>query len=251
MKKTLFLFLFGSILLIKGYSQDISEELKKAQKLTYQWKEEEALQVYKKILIKDELNYEALTKASFLLSRCGNRKSSKEEKIKYFAMAKRFAEYALKQKPNASEPNYLMALALGRYAQNKSAKQRVAMSKEIRKYAEKAIQINPKHAGAWFLLGKWHFKVANLNFAERAAANLLFGGAPKGASNSEAIKCMKKAIELRPKYTLYYYDLAVVYEDIGEDDNARKYLKKAIELPNGQIDDYSIKKKCKALLDDL
>ncbi|MCH8317029.1 MAG: tetratricopeptide repeat protein, partial [Bacteroidetes bacterium] len=86
---------------------------------------------------------------------------------------------------------------------------------------------------------------------EKTAANLLFGGVPEGASFEKAIKHYKTAIQIRPDYILYYYDLAVTYEEIDEDQKAIASLEKAIKLRPITPDDPGRLKNCRELLVDL
>ena len=115
-------------------------------------------------------------------------------------------------------------------------------------YADLAIKYNPNHAGAWHVLGKWNYEVSNLNFAEKAAANTLFGGIPEGASVANAIDCYKKAIQLRPDYILYYLDLAIAYDNLQDDVNAIATLKAAVMLKLITEDDPTYMQQCKDML---
>ena len=101
------------------------------------------------------------------------------------------------------------------------------------------------------MLGRWNFKVANLSWIERAAANTLFGGIPGNASNEKAADHLEKAISYNDKYVLYYYDLATVYKEMGRDQEAISACKKALKLPNLTPDDANLKEDCRELIEDL
>jgi tetratricopeptide (TPR) repeat protein len=144
-----------------------------------------------------------------------------------------------------------MGVAMGRMALISGARERVAASRKIRQHAMKALELNPEHAGAHHLMGRWHYKVANLNFAERMAADYLFGGIPGEASNKKAIQHLEKAVQLDPNIVLYHYDLAQVLVDEDEYEQAQKHLEEALSLSTNNPDDEIYKPKARALLKDI
>ena len=137
---------------------------------------------------------------------------------------------------------------MGRIALIASAKERVKASTDIKENAEKALKFNNQHAGAWDVLGRWNLKVANLSFAEKTAANVLFGGLPKGASNENAINCFKNAIKYDSDYLLFHYDLAGAYYYNKQIDQAKKKLNEVISMKPVTPDDPGHIKKAKAEL---
>ncbi|MDZ7680570.1 MAG: hypothetical protein U5J63_02385 [Fodinibius sp.] len=140
--------------------------------------EEQALDRYKQLLEAKPNNYRALWRTSFLYSRVGNRLDDKDDQRKYFNQAIDYAEQALQVDSTDSQSNFVMAVAMGRKAIISGARERVAASRAIKKYADRAIQYDSTNAGAWHVLGRWNLKVANLSWIERAAANTLFGVSP-------------------------------------------------------------------------
>lgn len=252
--KTGLLFLSAFIFLIQGElmaQQGNSSSLSaRADSLYDAFEEKEALKAYEKILEEDSDNYRALWRASFLYSRIGNRKSEKETQKEYFGKAQELASRALKVDSTDAESHFAMAVAMGRKALIASARDRVAASRDIKRHVDRALAYDSTHAGAWHVLGRWHFKVANLNFVERLAANTLFGGIPGDATNEKAAKAIERAIELKDNYVLYYHDLAMVYDEMGKEKKAIEACQKAINLENLTPDDPRLKKECQNWLDD-
>jgi tetratricopeptide (TPR) repeat protein len=124
----------------------------------------------------------------------------------------------------------------------------------IKTEAEAAVRLNPKHAGAYHILGRWHRTIAGFNMIEKLMINTLFGGVPEGGSYDKAIECFAKAVEIEPDYMLHIYELALSYHERGntnDDAYAKAWLKKAILLPLKNDDDKETLTKCKALLDKL
>ncbi len=232
-------------------AQMMTGDLSKANELFDQGKEEKALDKYLDVLDISPTNYEALCQASLLYARIGNRQDEYEKKKEYFNKAKDYAKKALNVDSTDAESNYVMSVAMGRMALIVGARERVKASKDIRKYAQRALDYEPEHAGAWYVMGRWHYKVANLNFAERSAANLLFGGAPEGASNQKAIECFEKAVQYRPDYMLYPFELAETHRKLGNSDKAKKYYKKVVEMEPETPDDPGMKKEARDHLEDL
>lgn len=222
----------------------------KADSLYDTFSEEKALDAYQKILEKEPGNYEALWKTSFLKSRIGNRKEKKDTKNEYFSEAQKLAERALQVDSADTQSHFVMSVAMGRKALISGAKERVAASRAIKKHVDRALAYDSTNAGAWHVLGRWHLKVANLNFMERLAANTLFGGLPDNASNEKAAEAIEKAIELNDKYTLYYHDLAMVYEEMGKKEQAIKACRTALDKENFTPDDPRLKEECRNWIED-
>lgn len=223
-----------------AFGQTVDELMASGIKLQNANNESLALVKYKKVLELDKNNYEALHRASLLYSRVGHRMAEKEKKSEYFRKAKDLAQRAIEQNPTDAEGYFVMSVAMGRIALIAGSKERVAASTDIKKNAETALRYNKNHAGAWHILGRWNIKVANLNFAERAAANVLFGGLPEGASNENAIKCYKNALTYKPNYILYMYDLAGAYNYAKQTDKCKETLDKMLKLKPKTQDDRAI-----------
>lgn len=237
--------------LILKAQPDISQLEQQADSLYQQYEEEQALELYHQVLQEDPNHYKALWRTSFLYSRIGNRLRSEDEQEAYYNRGINFAERALEVDSTDVQSNFVMSVAMGRKALISGARERVAASRDIKKYIDRALKYDSTHAGAWHVLGRWNFKIANLSWIERTAANTLFGGIPGDASNKKAAENIEKAIELNDQYVLYYYDLATVYEEMGRDQEAIEVCQQALELHNVTPDDEQIKEDCLRLIDDL
>lgn len=229
-------------------AQSVEELRASAEKLKDIYSEPAALGKYNEILKKAPNDYNALWNASFLYSKIGNRLNSDDDKTTYFTKARELAEKAIKENPKDAEGYFVMSVALGRIALISGAKERVAASKAIKAYAQTALKYDGQHAGAWDVLGRWHYKVANLSFAERSAANLLFGGAPKGASNENAISSYQNAIKYDSDYILFYRDIVEVYVETGNCAKAKEYGNKGLGFKSVTPDDDGHKAKIRELL---
>ncbi|MBN4065833.1 hypothetical protein JYT51_00705 [Candidatus Amoebophilus asiaticus] len=239
--------LFCSNLTFSENYNEVEELIKKAQQLNSDLKEEEALEQYREILRIDPGNNFALWNTSLLYASIGSRFEDEDKKEEYFDKAHKYADKALEVDSNDAESHYAMSVAVGSIAEIASLFDAAAIAMVVKKHADKAIELNPNHDGAWHILGKWHYRVSNVSWLEAIAAKLL-GGLPP-SSNEESTNAFKKAIKLNPDEVLYYLDLAIEYEEIDEDRKAVEILKKALTLKPQSLDDPMYLKHCQELLD--
>lgn len=234
------------------FAQNIDKSTldRKADSLYSDFQEEEALDQYQKILDEYPRDYKALWRASFLHSRIGNRKEEQQQKEEYFQEARSLAEQALEIDSTDAQSHFVMSVAMGRMALISGARDRVAASRSIKQHADRALAIDSTHAGAWHVLGLWHYNVANLNFFERAAANTLFGGIPGDASNRKAAEAVEKAIRHNDRYLLYYHDLAMIYDEMGQQRKAIEACEVALDKEEITPDDPQLKEECRNWLSD-
>jgi tetratricopeptide (TPR) repeat protein len=236
MKKIFFSLIFCSQFIVQVSAQTQAELMVQAKTLITALNETEAYPILVKAIKANNTNLEALTMAAFYADKEGNRQTNTKKRNDFYQASKIFAESALKQYPLDAEANYVMGVALGRIALISSSKEKIKLSKEIKLLGEKCIQLNPNHAGGYHLLGKWHYEVHNLNFAEKAAVNLLFGGLP-AADINKSVSYIQKAILLNPTNLLYYLDAAKSLHQIKKDAAAIELLNKMMTLKQTSQDD--------------
>ncbi|WP_240773385.1 hypothetical protein [Pontibacter sp. SGAir0037] len=224
--------------------------LKQAETLLVNYKESEALSLYEQVLKMEPDNYVALCKASILHVRIGDRFSDDTRKMEYFSKAKSYAEQAYELHPFDAEANFAMANSLAYIAKVAGPKQRLSLTNQIKSFADAAVVSNHGHAAAWHLLGRWHYKMANLNFAEEAAAKLFFGGVCGDASNIRAVESMKLAIQYNPANIQYYFDLATIYKDLKKKQDCISTLEQALTLELETKEELELSRRCKLMLQE-
>ena len=192
-------------------------------------------------------NLQILCKCSEICNRIGAREKNPKSKSAYFQSALAFAKKAHDLYPNNDESNVVMSMALGRIALTKSGEDKIALVKEIKSYADKAIRINASNFKAWHILGKWHYEISSLNFLEKTAIKLFYVGLPESTLDS-SINAYEKAKALSNKFCLNYLELAKAYYKNDNYVKAVENLKILIKLPNTIEDDVSIKKEAYQLL---
>jgi tetratricopeptide (TPR) repeat protein len=113
---------------------------------------------------------------------------------------------------------------------------KVKWSRDIKSECETAIALDPKQDVGYYLLGRWHFGVANMNIFLKGLLKIVYGGLP-AASNEEAIGNFKKAIALAPNRIIHHFELAKVYQAVGKETLARVELEKCRDLKPVDLDD--------------
>jgi tetratricopeptide (TPR) repeat protein len=141
------------------------------------------------------------------------------------------ARAAVKAAPDSAQGHVWLAVALGRQALKEGPKTRLALSREIKDEVDRSIAIDPGIGRAYHVRAVWNRSIAKLNFIERAAANTVLGGVPKGASMENAVRDFEKAISLEPAYVNHHLELGRTLMDLKHWADARRELEKAIALP--------------------
>ena len=224
---------------------------KEALALATNYRDGEAVLKFEEVVSVNPSHFQSLCQLVMLKTSIGSRTSDEAKKMDYFHEAKEHAIKAYELRPNDAQANYVMALGIGGVAMVSSTREKIAYAYEMRDFLDKALKLNPSHAESWHLLGRWHYKIANLSFAEVAAANMFFGGIPEGASNQAALDCLNKAIQFAPKEILYYYDLARVYHDLDDDIAASEALRNGLNLKVTTSDELEVQRRCRALLREI
>jgi len=210
-----------------------------------------ALENYAEAVKINPQSYEANWKLSRAYVDVGETFDDEDKRAEYYKESEKYARESIKLNPQGSNGHLYLSIALGRVALDAGAKQRIKMSKEIKKEVDLAIQYDPDNDLAYHVLGRWNRKISNLSFIEKGFADLFLGGVPKGASNEAAVQNFQKAIELNPKYINHYLELGITYEMMDKDDLAIAAFKKCLELEPSSAKDKTHKEIAKEHLDDL
>ena len=109
------------------------------------------------------------------------------------------------------------------------------------------LDIDSKDQKAWHVLGKWYFEVSSLNFVEKAAIKIIYGGLPD-ASFEKAVQAYEKAAALSSHFLLNFLELAKAYEKLDQKSKAVSCLIKIKEDNTFTEDDLFIKKQAEELL---
>jgi tetratricopeptide (TPR) repeat protein len=243
------LFLFFSVSYTSN-GQDIKSIMLQAESLEKSFRDQEALDKYLEVIRFDPNNINALCKASELYSIVGKRQRTKEKEREYYHKGLDHAKKALKLNPRNSEANFAMAISMGRIALISSGDEKIKAVKEIRTYADKCIQIDPRNYKGYHVLGKWHYEVSDLSSVERWLVKVTYGALPP-ASLDDAVRNYEKSRQLFPTFLLNYLELAKAYKRKGEKKKALALLQQLEKLPPATSDDPKIKQLGRKMLNDL
>jgi len=231
----------------------VQNDLQKAISLEKEFKVEAALEKFEEIVKTDPTNAEALHHASRMLSTIGGRMKSDKRDVKsmYYEKAKAYAERSISANSKSAPARLAYIISLGLMSEIASnPREKIKNAKIIRNEAESIIQLDSTFAEAYFVLGKWHYELAKLNWLEQLACKFL-GGLPNDISMESALKNYNLATGIDPKSILYLYGLANLYHYQGEDTLAEKILQKGLQLSVREPDDIQRRENCLALLRQL
>ncbi|MGZ4033929.1 MAG: tetratricopeptide repeat protein [Bacteroidia bacterium] len=243
----LVLFLCSTI--IKAQTSD--EQYAKALKFKTEYKYKDAFPMFQALVKLDSNNVNYLQYASYCYSKYAYYYVPETGKMSYYKTAEYLAKKALKIKEASADAHYAYAMALGRINENASSKQKIANAKLIKAEVDRAIVLNPRLAGAYHILGRWHRTIAGFNAFEKVMINSFFGGVPPGGTYADALKAFMTAISIEPKYMNHQYELAETYYEMGKTVEAKLWVQKALEITPTNDDDIKAKKDCEELLKKL
>ena len=244
----LLLLTFTSLLLFfYSLGQDVNVLISEADRIEAMPNEKQAFEEFKVIHKRYPNNVYAVVKCSELSSRIGTRETNTKVRDAYYNAAVFYGKQALVLNPNSDESHVSYAIAMGRISLLRNGKEKLTIAKEVKQHADIALKLNPNNFKAWHIVGKWNYEVSNLNFLEKTAAKVFYGGLPP-ASLSGAIAAYEKAKALNGAFLLNYLELAKAYKRNDDDKKAITCLKQILVLPNKTEDDPRIKKDAIRLL---
>jgi regulator of microtubule dynamics protein 3 len=194
-------------------------------------------------------NVNLLVKASKLAGTLGGRADEGKVKDRLIDQAKCYATRAINLERSNVDAHFCLIIALGLASENaSSAKERLKNARFIKSEADLILRLNPNHAGAYYVLGKWHLGLSNLSPLEKVFCNTFLGGLPEGASQASAQLNFQRAVRLQPDFILFHYGLAQALASEGDNARARQVLEHALQLPVREADDFVRKNNCLRLL---
>lgn len=169
------------------------------------------------------------------------------EKLRLSGMALNYAQRAVKLAPNNAETHLSIAICHAKALELYSNKEKMDALRQVKASADKSIALDPSNDLAWYVLGRWNEKIAELSTLKRKVAEMAYGSLPK-ASADEAAKCFRKAISINPNRSPYNIDLGITYAAMGNPADARKHIEKGLAMPNNGKDDPETKRRGRDLL---
>jgi tetratricopeptide (TPR) repeat protein len=198
----------------------------------------DALAHYEAAVARDSADYDALWKASRSLADLAEYEADKAKRAEMYQRAERLARLAVTVNPDDAEAHFHLARALGRVALSHGPKDRVKYGKAVREQALEALRLDPDHPGALHVMGMWHAEVRRLPGIARFFAKSFLGGQILGSARwDEAVRLLSRAVEVDPQRLAHHLDLARIYRDIDQPDQARIHYQHVIDGAPGDYND--------------
>jgi tetratricopeptide (TPR) repeat protein len=234
------------------FAQSAEKLYGEGQKLEQQFKPAEALEKYALALQQDPHHLNSLIRASRMTCNVAAHLPDKDERRKRLAEAEELSRRALALSRKNVEAHFSMVVVMGLMAEAASSpREKIKNAEVIRRETEEIIKLDSNYALAYFVLGKWHYELSKLNWFERTACELFFGGLPNGISMKESLKNFQKALELDPEQIIILFGHATSLHYEGRDKEAIAVLEKALSLPVRDMDDEHRKGRCRELLQEI
>jgi regulator of microtubule dynamics protein 3 len=238
------------LLSLAGTAQpEVNASLAQATLLRERLDESGALAKYREALLQDSTNLDALWNASYLATILGARDSLHHSPL--MDLGRHLAEKSLQQWPEHAESHFALAVNLAMGLKHLPIRQKMSAAASLREEIRHTLELDPRHGGAWFLLGRWQYAYATLPTFEKMTAVVFLGGIPAEATLEKAEKSFRNALQAKPEEPLFHLDLARTLVAEGRKDEARKVLAYAIHLAPRSGDDPVNFAKMRALLKHL
>lgn len=194
-----------------------------------------ALEHFQAALNQDSTSYEANWRAAMILLDRGEQTADSAKggaRDSLYALAERYARRAVSSNPRGADGHFALAAAVGRVSLTLGQEPRIRRAGIIRNEALRAIQLNPRHDGAYHIMGRWHAEIMRLSGIGRFfASNFLGARVFKQASWKQAIANMEKAVALDPGRIYHRLELARIYADRKRGADAESQLHAVESLP--------------------
>jgi len=172
------------------------------------------------------------------------------ERIRYYTEAEGFAAGSVNADSLSSEGHTWLAASIGNIAMYEGGKTKIQLCRTVKKEIDRALELNPKNALAYSILGSFYKALGDVSWLERRLAGLFLGGLPDGGyEESEA--AFRKAIGLAPEVIRNHFELAKVYMLQDRDEEAFVEFQRALWLPNHIGMDCEMQQSAVELLEEL
>ena len=176
--------------------------------------------------------------------------ASIDEKKRRAEKAVAYAKRAVALKPNSAVNLTSLAVSYGKLSLLSGTRIRIAYSRLVKVYAERALALDPNYDWACHVLGRWNYEVASLGATERVFAELVYGGLPP-ASTAEAVRLLRRAVVLAPQIPAHHAELGFAYLADKQPGLARAEFAQAIRLPLREKYDIEEKSRAQTALERL
>ncbi len=171
-----------------------------------------------------------------------NTDEEKDIQLETYQKALDYANQAVEADPKNSMAYCRRAIATGRVALFKGVFSVGGLVNSTRDDCQKAIELDPANAAAYYVLGRAHAKLVEKPKIVRWPLGLGWGNI------DDAIKNYEKAISLRPGFIMYRLDAARAYVENDDYAKAKEQLKMIPTLTKEDEDDDQFRKEAQDLM---
>jgi tetratricopeptide (TPR) repeat protein len=206
---------------------------------------------FESVLRRDPASYEANWRMALLLIDIAKQVPDNvvsPTRDSLYLRAESYARRAVAAKGDGAEGHFSLANAIGRSTLSMGARERVKRATEVRAEALRTVEIDPRHDGAWHILGRWNAEVERLSTIQRFFAKAFLGAAVfNTASWDEAERDLRLAVQYAPTRIVHRLDLAEVLVSRKKWAEAKQQLDAIAALPSTDVSDPSYKRQARAL----
>lgn len=160
-----------------------------------------------------------------------------DERQRLLELAERTAATSVMLNENNASARRFYGIAMNSTGEFSTTSDYIAKSYRVRDQWLKAVELNPKDPNARHLLGRWCYDVSNMSSVTRNIAAMVFRKPPT-STFEEALKHFKAAEDLRPGFWKQnVLHLGMCHYQLGHQDEAKKWIRKALKMPNQTADD--------------
>lgn len=159
-------------------------------------------------------NIEVIWRKSYFCYLKGVAAKTKDEKLKFFKQGQELGKKGIEIDSMHPEPHYWYAVNRAKEGEIKGVLNSLFMVDELKKEGNLVLKLDPKHAGAYVLLGSIYNALPS--FA--------------GGDRNKAIEYLKKAIHCDTTYNAAYMTLAEIYINSKKYSEARELLKSFLNI---------------------
>lgn len=155
-----------------------------------------------------------------------------------FRSAVERARNCVAEEPQDPNSHYALAVALGYHLERQGLRKQFAMAAEVRREAERTLELDPDHPGAHHVLGRLHAGAMRLNRMARLILREVAGASVlEGASWTRAEHHFRRAWEEDPSSPRHAMELGALYLDTDRPELARVVLLEATRVPPREMSD--------------
>lgn len=233
-------------------AQDIAGHLGAADAARCRRNPHEALAHLRAALALDSQDYEANWRAARELTDIGKMMPDPQRAARdsIYAESRQLAERAVRVNAAGADGHYMVAVAVGRVALTRGARERVRYARVVRDEALRATELDPRHDGALHVLGRWNAEIMRLPGVTKFFAKTFLGASIfNQASWDNAVRYYTEAIAVNPGNIYHHLDLAEALVDAEREAEARPHLEAVAPLePGCDPQDPDFKRQAAALL---